>query len=459
MIEKDLKQYSGLFRDYTELRMQENTNVTVSMVQGNLVGNSRSTNSGISARVFNEGTWGFSSAFDWQESDVKKVLDAASMNAKFLSTRVKGITLSLPSRPAQQVHIFSTKKPRYSQKQLIEFVQNIDNYISTKYPKLQSRFVQMSSLDMEKRLVTADGSDAVSLIPRSFVIISLTTMADGAPIDMYGVNGGFGQFEDNFDNPEVLYPEIDKLYDNLMLKAEGVFPDAGVADVVMDADLAGILAHEAIGHTTEADFVMNGSIAGEFLNKEVASPLITLVDYAHHALGELCPQPVFIDDEGIEATDAVIIKDGILRSYMHNKESAAHFGHEPNGNARAYNFSDEPLIRMRNTALVPGTSKLEEMISSIEKGYYLVQPSNGQADSTSEFMFGVRLGFEITNGKIGKAIKDTTIAGVAFDVLKSVSMISDEMKWTSSGMCGKKQPMPVGMGGPAIKCKVNIGGR
>ena len=144
---------------------------------------------------------------------------------------------------------------------------------------------------------------------------------------------------------------------------------------------------------------------------------------------------------------------------MHNKDSANELGMNLTGNARAYQFSDEPLIRMRNTAIKPGKSKLNDMISTIDDGYYLMTSSNGQADSTSEFMFGVVMGYEIKNGKIGSAIKDTTISGIAFDVLKTVTMVSDEMKWSAGGMCGKKQIIPVGMGGPAIKCKVNIGGR
>ena len=44
-------------------------------------------------------------------------------------------------------------------------------------------------------------------------------------------------------------------------------------------------------------------------------------------------------------------------------------------------------------------------------------------------------------------------------MLKTVTMISDDMVWSCSGMCGKKQMIPVGMGGPAIKCQVNIGGK
>ena len=144
---------------------------------------------------------------------------------------------------------------------------------------------------------------------------------------------------------------------------------------------------------------------------------------------------------------------------MHNKETALKLDMTPTGNARAFGFYDEPLVRMRNTAIVPGTSNLEDMITSIDDGYYLLKSSNGQADSTSEFMFGVVLGYEIKNGKLGRAIRNTTISGVAFDMLKTVTMISDDMTWSSGGMCGKKQQITVGMGGPAIKCKINIGGR
>jgi TldD protein len=144
---------------------------------------------------------------------------------------------------------------------------------------------------------------------------------------------------------------------------------------------------------------------------------------------------------------------------MHNKQSAMELDMEVTGNARAFRFSDEPLIRMRNTAIAPGQSKLEEMISSIDDGYYLIKPSNGQADSTGEFMFGVPLGYEIKKGKLARGLKDTTISGVAFDVLKTVTMVSDDMFWSNSGMCGKKQPIPVGLGGPAVKCSVSLGGR
>ena len=312
---------------------------------------------------------------------------------------------------------------------------------------------------MEKSLLTSDGSEAYSMIPRSIFYVMLSIEKDGNPVSIGNPWGGLGQLEDQFYNPSDYFNDIDQLVDRLKQKANGIYADAGYKDVILDADLAGILAHEAIGHTTEADLVMAGSVAADFVGKSVASPLVTLIDYANTCNDQTCPVPVYIDDEGTKSEDVTIIKDGILKRFMHNKDSARYYEEKPLGNARAYEFSDEPLIRMRNTAFVPGTSKLEEMIASIDDGYYLVKTGNGQADSTSEFMFAITMVYEIKNGQLGRAIKDTTISGIAFDVLKTIDMISSDMSWSSAGMCGKKQLIPVGMGGPAIKCKVNIGGR
>jgi TldD protein len=335
----------------------------------------------------------------------------------------------------------------------------LDDYIVTKHPKITSRTVVIRALDMEKSLLIATGSTSYSMTPRAHLMISLSADRDGQPVELMEAHGGLGQLEDNFDNPQFYFSMIDEQVEHLLNKVDGVYAVAGEKEVILDAELAGILAHEAIGHTTEADLVMGGSVAGDYMGQQVASSLVSLIDFANNVNDVICPVPVYVDDEGTKSEDVTIIENGVLKNFMHNKDSARHFESTPTGNARAFAFSDEPLIRMRNTAIMPGESKLEEMIASVEDGYYLMKPGNGQADSTSEFMFAVNQGYEIKNGKLGKALMDTTISGVAFDMLKTVDMVSDDMTWVSSGMCGKKQPMPVGMGGPAIRCKVNIGGR
>ena len=166
------------------------------------------------------------------------------------------------------------------------------------------------------------------------------------------------------------------------------------------------------------------------------------------------------DDEGVPCRDTIIIKDGILKSYLHNRESAKLFDAEPTGNARAWEYDDEPIIRMRNTCIAPNTHNLDEIIADTREGYLLEGSNSGQADSTGEFMFGVGYAVEIKNGKPGKLFKEVTISGVAFDVLMSVDAVSSEFRWDlGTGYCGKGQSAKVDAGGPYLRCKLTLGGK
>ncbi len=448
------------FQNHTELRAQRYITRNITLLGGNMVTNERSENGGVCARVNKNGVYGFASGAEYTPESIKAILKAADENALFLDSRVQKGAKPLPSLPAGNTRM-ELELRDFEQKHYIDFARELDGYIEQKYPDLASRMVLVRADACEKLLCVSDGFDSYSLVPRSHIYVFLTANAkDGSTVELYHVFGGNGYFDGHFRSPEQLHENIDALYCELMKKAEGIYPDAGVKDVVMHPKLAGILAHEAVGHTVEADLVISGSVAAYHLNKPVASELVTMIDFAHTKEdGSPAPIPVWVDDEGTPAQDAVLIENGILKGYMNSRESAAHFGVTPQGNARASQFSDEPLIRMRNTAILPGTDRFEDMLASISDGYYLTDTNNGQADMTGEFMFGVCMGYEIKNGKLGRAIRDTTISGIAFDMLKTVDMLSADMYWTCSGMCGKKQMIPVGMGGPAIKCKVNIGGR
>lgn len=461
MLEDHVSDKKALFSAgvHTELREQKSRSRQVALIQGNLTGNARMENSGTSARVYRNGVYGFSSMAECSGDAAEAVLKAASENALFMDRHTGKGKPPLPVIPCGGIPL-GEKIRDTEQKHYVEFAKALDSYITSKYPGLSSRSVIAMEDSMEKIICTSDGYDGHICAPRSYVYVFLNTeTSSGTPVELFKTFGGSGTFPENFTDPSALYPGIDILYEQIMHKREGIHAEAGYKTVVLSGFMSGMLAHEAVGHTVEADLVLGGSVAGPALNQYVASELVNLVDFAHTAFGKPVPLPVYLDDEGTPAEDAVLIKNGILKNYMHSRESAQHFNAKPQGNARAWSFSDEPLIRMRNTAVLPGKDTLEDIIASVDDGYYLINSTNGQADTTGEFMFGVNMGYEIKKGKLGKALLDTTISGVAFHMLKTVDMVSDTIEWTSSGYCGKKQPMPVGMGGPALRCKVMIGGR
>lgn len=452
-----LARHAGSLDRYTELRMQANHSLNLMMRKGTLLENSRTRSGGVSARCWRGGAFGFASLAADTDTAIQQVVREATGNAALVSAKSGQ---SLPATaPGDGSFDYRTTRPATSHAQRLERVRELDAYIADRYPGLVSRDLMLRSLAMEKALVTSEGANTYSYIPRAVLMVRLSLQANDGIVELYDVFGGFGEFEDQFEDISAVFPAIDRLYESVRSKADGTHAHAGEHDVILDSDVAGILAHEAIGHTCEADLVLGGSVAGDHLGKQVAAEKFTLIDHAERGPDGNASIAIHVDDEGTPCRDVTIIENGILKGFLTNKETALALDMEPTGNARAYTFSDEPLVRMRNTAIAPGNDDLDEMIGSIDKGYYLKRSSNGQADSTSEFMFGITLGYEINNGKIGRAIRDTTISGVAFDMLKTVTHVSSDITWSRGGMCGKKQLIPVGMGGPAIKCRITMGGQ
>jgi TldD protein len=430
------------------------------MRRGSVIDNSTSTLAGSAARCHARGTFGFASLPADDDAALEQVVAEARANTDLISRRAGYSDRPLPqTAPGVGNHDYRTAKAALGADARIDLLKRLDDYVRTRYPDVINTDLVLGELAIEKSLATSEGALSYCRSPRAMLVIQLSVKGADGPVQMYDMLGGFGDLEDQFATLAASESVIDQLHEDLRRKAEGAFCEAGMHDVVLDSDVAGILAHEAIGHTCEGDLVLAGSVAGNWLGRQVASEKITLVDQAGRGHGDGGGIAIHVDDEGTPCRDVAIIENGVLKEFLHNKATALELGAVPTGNARAFTFADEPLVRMRNTAIMPGSDKLEDMIGAVDNGYYLKRSSNGQADLTSEFMFGIVCGYEIRGGKLGRAIRDTTISGVAFDVLRAVTHVGDRLTWSNGGWCGKKTLIPVGMGGPAIKTRLNLGGR
>jgi TldD protein len=310
----------------------------------------------------------------------------------------------------------------------------------------------------EKAVVTTDGAAASFRVMRPELRVQAVAERNGELSTGFEAIGATGGWECLFRNGtgEYFAEKAARTATDLLSARK---PEGGRATVILAPSIVGLLVHEAIGHTVEADFVQAGSVAAGKIGRRVASELVTICDSGASEFYEGAGGTIPIDDEGVLAARTEIIRNGLLVSYLHNRESAAQFGVEPTGNARAWEYSDQPLIRMRNTYLAPGTSTLEEMIATTQDGYLLEGPRNGQADSSGEFMFGVQEARRVRNGKVGELVRGVVISGIAFDVLATVDAVSDSFRWDlGSGYCGKGQPAKVDAGGPYVRCQVLLGG-
>lgn len=441
---------------YAEIRYHKRIHDIIEARNGALTKVEHRTLAGAGVRVLVDGGWGFVSTNDVTESGLRKALSEAQA-AAWVGAAVRKQKVQLaPSEPArgELVYYDAAREPDIAEK--IRAVLEAEKRIRDRSPLIVGSIVRYTQYEDEKYIVTSDGSAAHVLDNKPSFHVFATAGRDGqleTAIKSAGVTGSWADLMQKGD----LNTLVDDAVDLAAKKLDADYAKGGQYTVILDPGLVGVLSHEAIGHTVEADFVLSGSIVKGKIGEAVASELVTMVD---DGTVDGATGMVMVDDEGVPGQRTVIIDRGILRNYLHSRESAAAFGVEPHGNARAFTYRDEPIIRMTNTFILPGEDSLDKMIAGIDDGFLLKElGQGGQADATAEFMFGVAEAYRITGGKVGEMVKGVTISGQAFEVLKSVDAVSSDFDMpVGAGHCGKFQPAKTDAGGPYLRCRVTVGG-
>lgn len=237
-------------------------------------------------------------------------------------------------------------------------------------------------------------------------------------------------------------------------------PKGGQMPVVMAAGASGILLHEAMGHAFEADFNRKGqSIFSGRMGKRVAAKGINIIDDGTIPGNRGSCR---YDDEGVPGQKTYMVEDGILRSYLHDRISAAYFGVAPTGNGRRESFRYNPIPRMRCTYMESGNDgSVEDLIAGVKKGIFVDQFSNGQVKiGEGDFTFYVKSGMLIENGRLTMPVKDINIIGNGPEALAGITAVAGDLKIDDSGWtCGKEQSVPVGCGIPSVLIKkLTVGG-
>jgi len=321
--------------------------------------------------------------------------------------------------------------------------------------------VNAGFLSSAKRIlvVTSDGIMAEDLIPHGFVYASVVAERNGKREQSFYNLGGHRDY--SYYTDEVVNKVATKTVNNALVLFDAIQPPAGEMPVVLGPGVTGILLHEAIGHGMEADFNRKKiSTFSTMLGKKVAEPFVTIID---DGTNMNLAGSINVDDEGVPGKKTILVENGILTSYLHDKISAKHYGVEPTGNGRRQDFQNYPIPRMRNTYMLGGTNSVDDVIMQAGNGIYVENVSNGQVKiGEGDFAFYVSQGRLIENGKLTSPIKDVNIMGNGPKMLTNIIMAANnlEMYHGGAGQCGKNgQGVPVGFGMPTCLVKsLTVGG-
>ena len=340
----------------------------------------------------------------------------------------------------------------------IPIMQQVNEKMAALDDSLVRRQIYLIDSDSRMLVATSEGKIGFDHRPEAVMYASCTAEKDGQR-----ETGGY-----SVARREDIQYFSDELLDRFAMEAvhrttiqfEAVKPEAGEMPVVLAAGSSGILLHEAIGHGMEGDFNRkNESIYADKIGKMIAEPIVTIVDDGTnpHEYGS-----INVDDECNESLRTVLVQDGILETYMHDRISADFYGVAPTGNGRRQDFRNPPLPRMRNTCMLPGPHTKEDIISSVQRGVYCESFTNGEVRiGPGDFSFYVALGYLIEDGQLTAPVKDINLIGNGPDVLTKVTMVADDFVMSENAWgCGKGgQGVPVSVGQPTcLVSSITVGG-
>ncbi|MFT3767724.1 MAG: metallopeptidase TldD-related protein [Minicystis sp.] len=441
--------------DYADLFFEYRAAGSLSFDEGILKAASRGVSVGVGVRVQRGDATGYAYTEDLTWESMKRAAETAAQIATGTGGREK---IDLRPRPVSrryELPAISLDVPGLDKRALLERASKAALAHGPEIIKAEASF---SEEIREILVATSDGVMVHDVQP--LIRFGVRAIAERAGKRQEGSSGGGGRMTMGyFDDKSPEWHAKEAARQAITMLDAGDAP-AGEMEVVLAPGDSGILLHEAVGHGLEADFNRKGTsnYAGQ-VGKPVASELCTVVDDATLLQSR---GTINVDDEGNEPQRSVLIENGTLSGYMHDRLSAKHYKLTPTGNGRRESFSSSPLPRMTNTILLAGPHDPEEILKSVKRGIFAKRFGGGQVDiSNGDFVFSLTESYLIEDGKLTAPLKGVNLIGNGPDVLRKVTMLGNDLA-TSDGIwtCGKDgQSVPVGVGCPTIKIdRITVGG-
>jgi TldD protein len=437
--------------DYIEVRIEEGEATRLQYRGRELEDIGMTSSAGGCVRALVKGGWGFISFND--SSELRAKVEKAVRQATLVGREE---SMLAPVEPEVALVEPEVKKDP-SAVSLAAKKQVLDEYneVIWNVPKIQTSTVMYSDRRKKVSFASSEGSyveqTKVDLMSRFSAVAR-----DGGNVQQsslsIGSNGDYGFIENLHSDVEAMARRAVELLSAPQLKG-------GEYAVVCDPVLAGVFTHEAFGHLSESDFVYENERMREImvLGRRFGGKHLNIVDGA--AVPGLRGSYRY-DEEGVPATKTYLITEGVLTGRLHSRETAAKMGEAPTGNARAMDYTFEPIVRMTNTYIEPGQASFEELISDIREGVYARNWYGGMT-SMEMFTFSAGEAYMIRNGRVEELLRPVVLSGNVFTTLENIDAIGNDLDMNEGGGCGKggQMPLPVSNGSPHIRIqKCLLGG-
>ena len=439
--------------DFAEIFIEETQSTSLSCDNGAIETVTSSLISGAGIRLIK----GLKSVYGSTNTITKKGLLtlASSLKDSLQGERITNC------KPIKKVRINKKHLPKipyesYSKDEIISLLKDASEAM-----KIDDRIVRticgINYNTQKVQIFNSDGKEVCDTRTRGRINL-LAVARDENGIETAGENPGAQEGMEFFLEKNNILEMARKCAETALIMLTAKECPSGKMPVVIGNGFGGVIFHEACGHSLEATSVSKGlSVFANKIGEKIASSIVSAVDDGTIPGGWGSGN---VDDEGNPCTRNVLIKNGILKSYMVDPFNGRRMNAQQTGCSRRQSYKFEPTSRMTNTFILPGKHTIEEIIASVDKGLYAKSLGGGSVNpATGEFNFAANEAYMIENGKITYPVKGATLIGSGKEVLLKIDMIGNDLK-RAQGMCGSSSgSLPVDVGQPTIRVsEMTVGG-
>ena len=408
--------------DFAEIYVEQTESQSIDMIGGKVDKANRGQDYGVGIRLFQ----GTNSVYGYtNDSSRENLLKTAREIASALVGEVITKPINLTRHNIVNQHIIQTDLNDVPASRRIDKMRQVSEAIKNYHESISQSAVGLS--EKKQHVLIANTEGTLVEDTRVYTRLFVRAVASNGQEMQTGSHGpGAHQGFEFIENLDLNFYANDAARQAVTMLNADLCP-SGKMPVVIDNGFGGVIFHEACGHGLEASSVSKGlSVFSNKLGEQIANPIVTAIDDGTipNAWGSLN-----VDDEGTPTQRKVLIKNGILKSYMIDKLNGRRMNMASTGSGRRQNYRFAPTSRMTNTFIAEGPNTREEIIANTEYGLYAKSMGGGSVNpATGDFNFAVNEGYIIRNGKITEPVRGATLIGNGPAILHQIDMVGENLR-------------------------------
>lgn len=429
--------------DY-ELYYTESEDLSVEALMRSLDKFSTSLESGACFRCIYHGKMGYASTELFTKEEALRIVEDAMENAKVIESADK-VFIHESGDSYHKVEQINTTKPEA--KELVDAVLSLEESLYRLDERVQEGSEAFLGYGKTKvALCNSKGLDLSYEYDYS-QIGAVVTVKEGEEVyNGYKIEtGDFTQFKIKELGEEAVKKVTDKV--------GGTLVESGIYDLVFSGEMMAALLSTFFS-SFSADAARRGlSLLKGKENTMIASEIVTIIDDPFYPDSYI---KLPFDGEGVATYRKSIVEKGRLMTLLHNLTTAYEAGVKSTGNGRKMGYASTVSILPYNFFLEAGDGgNKEEIFEKVGKGIYITalnglhagaNPASGDFSLSSE-------GFLIEEGKQSTPVKQFTVSGNFYELLKKITLVGSDMYLgnPSAGVC---------FGSPSVVVKeVSVAGK